>query len=81
MSKSLLSRRFKEVAGMTFRGYLLRVRLERAKTLLSRKHASITEVAHSVGFGDLPRFDKLFKRYTGLTPSAYRARHVGPSSQ
>ena len=74
MSKYHLSRRFKEAMGVTFRGYLLRTRLERAKVLLSRSQDSITEVAHTVGFGDLPRFDKLFKRYTGLTPSAYRAQ-------
>jgi two-component system, response regulator YesN len=81
MSKSHLSRRFKEATGMTFRGYLLRTRLERGQILLAGKQASITEVAHSVGFGDLPRFDKLFKRYTGLTPSAYRARQLGSSNK
>jgi two-component system response regulator YesN len=74
MSRFHLSRRFKEVTGVTFRGYLLRTRLERAKVLLASRQVSITEVAHAVGFGDLPRFDKLFKRYTGVTPSAFRAR-------
>ncbi|HYB43377.1 MAG TPA: helix-turn-helix domain-containing protein [Candidatus Methylomirabilis sp.] len=73
MSKYHLSRRFKEVMGVTFRSFLLQTRIERAKVLLGSRQSSITEVAHSVGFGDLPRFDKLFKRYTGLTPSAYRA--------
>jgi two-component system, response regulator YesN len=77
MSKYHLSRRFKEEVGVTFRGYLLRTRLDRAKVLLLRTQDSITEVAHAVGFGDLPRFDKLFKRYTGLTPSAYRIRSPG----
>lgn len=81
MSRSSLSRRFKEAAGTSFRSYLLRVRLERAKTLLARKRPSVTEVAHAVGFGDLPRFDKLFKRATGLTPSAFRAVHVGRVEQ
>ena len=73
MSKYRLSHRFREVLGITFRDYLLKVRLERAKVLLAAGHVSITEVAHDVGFGDLPRFDKAFKRYTGFTPSAYRA--------
>ncbi len=77
MSKYHLSRRFKEEVGVTFRRYLLRIRLDRAKELLARRQDSITEVAHAVGFGDLPRFDKLFKRYTGLTPSAYRTRTPG----
>jgi AraC-like DNA-binding protein len=46
----------------------------------SHAHASVTEVAHTVGFNDLARFDKLFKRHTGLTPSAYRAtRRAAPS--
>ena len=73
MSKYRLSHRFHEVLGVSFRGYLLSVRLERAKALLAARDVSITEVAHGVGFNDLPRFDKAFKRYTGLTPSAYRA--------
>jgi len=77
MSKYRLSRRFHEVLGVTFRSYLLRVRLERAKSLLADGHTSITEVAQMVGLGDLPRFDKLFKRYTSLTPSGYRAMLLG----
>ncbi len=76
MSKSRLSRRFTDVMGLSFRQYLVMVRLERAKEVLSDGQASITDVAQAVGFGDLPRFDKLFKRYTGLTPSAYRAQCV-----
>jgi two-component system, response regulator YesN len=72
MSKYRLSRRFRETVGVTLRDYLLKVRLERAKVLLANRHISITEVAHNVGFGDLARFDKVFKRYTNLTPSTYR---------
>jgi len=73
MSKYRLSHRFREVLGVTFRDYLLRVRLERAKVLLAADHVSISEVAQNVGFGDLPHFDKVFKRYTGFSPSAYRS--------
>jgi two-component system, response regulator YesN len=76
MSKSRLSHRFRDVLGVTFRDYLLRVRLERAKVLLSEGHATITEVAYDVGFADLARFDKVFKRYTGSTPSDFRASNL-----
>ena len=72
MSERRLSRRFREVMGMTLRGYLVQVRLEKAQALLTARQDSITEIAMAVGFGDLPRFDKMFKRYTGYTPSAYR---------
>jgi len=81
MSKYRLSHRFHEVLGITFRDYLLSVRLERAKALLAAGHVSITEVAQVVGFSDLPRFDKVFKRYTGFTPSAYRSSGVARSKQ
>ena len=62
--------------GVPFRDYLVRLRLEKAKALLGTGGFSITEVAQMVGFGDLPRLDKLFKRYTGVTPSAYRDRDL-----
>jgi len=78
MSKYHLSHRFRELSGTTFRNYLLEVRVERAKVLLvSNYEASISEVAQMVGFSDLPRFDKVFKRHTGLSPSAYRALSQG----
>ena len=81
MSKYRLSHRFHDALGVTFRDYLLKVRLERAKVLLAAGQASITEVAHDVGFGDLARFDKVFKRYTGFTPSAYRSNLRGNSNK
>jgi two-component system response regulator YesN len=74
MSKYRLSHRFSEVMGVPLREYLLGVRLERAKHLLSAGHLSITEVAQAVGFSDLPRFDKLFRRHNGVTPSTYRSQ-------
>ena len=74
VSQYRLSRRFHEVMGVTLRAYLLQARLEKAKDLLATTREQITEVALAVGFSDLPRFDKLFKRYTGVTPSAYRDR-------
>ncbi len=76
ISKYLFSRRFRQVIGVPFRDYLVRLRLEKAKALLATGGVSITDVAHMVGFGDLPRLDKLFKRYTGLTPSGYRHRDL-----
>jgi two-component system, response regulator YesN len=76
LSKYRLSHRFRDVLGVTFREYLLKVRLERAKALLAAGHVSITEVAYDVGFGDLARFDKVFKRDTGFTPSAYRSSNL-----
>ena len=48
-------------------------RIEAAKTLL-RSGSSIVETAMECGYYDQSHFDRLFRLYTGLTPSAYRAQ-------
>lgn len=72
LSRFALCRKFKAVQRISFRDHLLHVRLTRALELLSYGRHSITEIAQMVGFSDLPRFDKVFKRATGSAPSAYR---------
>jgi len=51
--------------------------LERAKDLLLNPTLSVGEVATAVGFGSIPHFNRSFKKYTGMTPTAYRASRVG----
>jgi AraC-like DNA-binding protein/ligand-binding sensor protein len=70
---------FHRTMGMTFTQYLTRVRLERAKDLLLNPSLSVSEVASAVGFGSIPHFNRSFKRYTGMTPTAYRAMRLGRS--
>lgn len=63
-------------SGTTFSGYLASERLEYARKLLSDRSGSnlnLTEIAHKVGFCDLPHMDRSFKRAYGLSPSTYRA--------
>lgn len=72
VSRFALYRKFKAVEGASFREYLLHVRLTKALELLSARQHTVTEVAQMVGFGALSRFDKVFKRATRSTPSAYR---------
>ncbi|MCS7089438.1 MAG: AraC family transcriptional regulator [Verrucomicrobiota bacterium] len=68
---------FHRTMGMTFTQYLTRVRLERAKDLLLNPALTVGEVATAVGFGSIPHFNRSFKKYTGITPTRYRALHGG----
>jgi AraC family transcriptional regulator len=52
--------------------YQLSKRVERAKALLTKHAASVTDVGLSVGYNDASAFCTAFRRVTGLTPSAYR---------
>lgn len=53
--------------------YISRVKIEKAKELLSIKDdMNITEIAYATGFNDLYHFSKVFKKYTGFSPSEFR---------
>ncbi|MGW2563804.1 helix-turn-helix transcriptional regulator [Streptomyces sp. NPDC001514] len=70
-------RAFKTVYGETPGQYLSRRRTERAEDLLRTVDLSVTEICHLVGFSSLGTFSTRFRMRTGLTPSEYRAKHVG----
>lgn len=70
-------RAFKAVYGETPGRYLSRRRIERAEEMLRTANLTVTEICGLVGFTSLGSFSSRFKQMTGLTPSEYRARHVG----
>jgi AraC-like DNA-binding protein len=63
---------FHKTTGMTFTEYVARVRVEKAKSLLVDPSARISEVVYASGFGSIPRFNNVFKRYVGMPPTQYR---------
>lgn len=68
-------RLFKKAYGKTPHQYLTFVRIEKAKQLLQTP-APIAEVCNAVGFDSISSFTGLFKRTTGLTPSAYQVQQL-----
>ncbi len=67
-----LKRRFKTATGNSLIAYAQNLRIEEAKRLLERDTVSADEIATIVGYENPAFFRRLFKRYTGLTPGAYR---------
>ena len=57
--------------------YYLRLRLERAQTLLRYSHLGIAEIAAASGFADAPSFSHAFKRVFGVPPSRARQEFAG----
>jgi AraC-like DNA-binding protein len=77
LSKFYFSRFFRERTGNTFHVYLSRFRVSRAQALLFETDEPITEIAYNSGFSSLKTFNRLFKAYTGVSPSVYRAASKG----
>jgi AraC-like DNA-binding protein len=64
-------RQFKQTVGMTPHAWLVRLRLERACSLLARSSQTIAEVAQGVGFYDQSHFNRAFRQAFGVAPSNY----------
>jgi YesN/AraC family two-component response regulator len=73
MSPSHFSRTFKKVMSLSYQDYLNTRRITKAKNLLRTSAQSVTEIAASLGFADPTGFGRIFKKLTGLTPSAFRS--------
>ncbi len=72
LSTSHFIRSFRESTGKTPYQFLLDRRVQRAQTLMRDPRASLTEVAKSSGFANQHHLASVFRRITGMTPSAYR---------
>ncbi len=73
MSPRTLQRRL-EAEGQTFAGVVEAVRKQLAITYLTASQQSLAEIAFTLGYSDMPSFLRAFRRWTGATPTEYRAR-------
>ena len=76
MNTDYVSRKFQKETGEKFSSYLTSVRIRKAKEYLASSDAGkIQNVACMVGCGNNPQyFSQLFRKQTGMTPSAYVAK-------
>ena len=67
---------FKKNVGMTYKEYLLNVKVNASKKLLKVSSKSIKEIAVECGFNNANNFIRKFKGATGLTPKQYRKLYI-----
>jgi YesN/AraC family two-component response regulator len=67
-----LSQLFKEKTGETYLNFLIGLRVDAAKGLLSRTDLKIYQVSEQVGYKDTKYFSHLFEKHTGCKPSDFK---------
>ncbi|ADI00320.1 helix-turn-helix domain-containing protein [Salisediminibacterium selenitireducens] len=67
-----LGQLFKDTFGVLYKDYLVTVRVQHARRLLSQTDCRIEEIAERTGFGSPEYFTERFDKVTGMTPARYR---------
>ena len=76
MNANYLSENFKQVTGTNFVEYIARTRFANACDLLRNPNLRISEIAFAAGFQSLSQFNRVFKRFSGTSPTQYRVAPV-----
>ena len=77
ISENYLSRLVKKSTGRSVGAWIDIVRIQRAKRRLAETREPVIDIAAAVGIEDQSYFSRLFKKETGLTPSAFRKKMQG----
>lgn len=76
VSSSRFCHAFKASVGISPHAYLMRRRVERARGLMLATRASLSQIAVDCGLADQSHFTKLFRRFVGESPAAWRRARV-----
>ena len=74
MDRSTLSKKFKRELGFNISSYIMRRKLEEAKSLLSYTDKTISEISEYLCFSTQSYFQNVFKKKYGLTPKEFRKK-------
>lgn len=77
VTPNYLSRLFKRVTGEGCNEYIVRKRIEKARSLLETTTLKAGEIAMMVGYHDMNYFSLAFKKHTGMSPIKYREQAQG----
>lgn len=71
-SRSYLCEKFKKELGFDVSRFIMRCKLEEAKSLLTYSNKALSEISNYLCFSSQSYFQNVFKKKYGLTPKQYR---------
>lgn len=72
LNEKYFTTKFSQKTGSTFRDYLTKLRVEKAKDLLKTTDLKVYEICERIGYNNVEHFNRMFKRLTGSSPGSYR---------
>ena len=75
LDRSTLSKKFTRELGFNISSYIMRRKLEEAKSLLTYTDKTISEISEYLCFSTQAYFQNVFKKKYGMTPREYRFKH------
>lgn len=72
LSSTYLGKVFRAKTGMTYREFVKRLRISKARKLLLLPGKTVAEVAGELGYSTTAAFSRSFEKFCGASPSAYR---------
>lgn len=76
MDRTTLSKKFKRELGFNISSYIMRRKLEEAKSLLNYTDMTISEISEYLCFSSQAYFQNVFKKKFKITPKEYRKNHT-----
>jgi len=73
VSRTYLCRIFKEATGTSPVNYWISLKMQEAKRLIREGNKNITQISEHLGYSNIHHFTRMFRRFTGMPPSAYKA--------
>lgn len=72
---------FKLLTGETLNGFITRRRIEKSVLDILHKELSVSEISHIYGFSDISSYSKAFKKYYGISPTAFKSENPNKFSK
>ncbi len=72
LSRTYLCRIFKDSTGTSPVNYWIKLKIKEAKKLLREGNKNISQISDILGYSNIHHFTRMFKRFTGMSPSAYK---------
>jgi transcriptional regulator GlxA family with amidase domain len=76
LSPTHFSRAFRRSFGAPPHAYIIKMRIDRARSLMLTTTENLSQIAFACGLSDLAHLCRCFRQVTGATPAAWRRSHT-----